>query len=53
VKIPTLQDICAAAERLAEYIVQTPLLPLYMRRGPDNVFLKLENLQYVGVFKAL
>jgi len=51
-KSPTLDDIRAAAERLAEHIVQTPLLPLYIRGGPDNVFLKLENLQPIGAFKV-
>jgi threonine dehydratase len=52
VAITTLKDIHAAAERIAPYIVRTPLLPLYTHGGPHNVFLKLENLQPIGAFKV-
>jgi threonine dehydratase len=52
VAITTLKDIRAAAERIAPYIVRTPLLPLYTHGGPHNVFLKLENLQPIGAFKV-
>ncbi len=45
-----LQDVRAAADRIAPYIVRTPALQLELPGGP-NLFLKPENLQPVGAFK--
>jgi threonine dehydratase len=44
---PTLSDIYAARERIAPYVYRTPLLPF-----PGGPFLKCENLQVTGAFKA-
>ncbi len=49
---PTLQEIRAAANLLAPYIIRTPLLRLNLRDRPDEIFLKLENLQPIGAFKV-
>ena len=49
---PTLQEIRAAATLLAPYIVRTPLLRLSLFDRPDEIYLKLENLQPIGVFKV-
>lgn len=43
----SLADIHAARERIAPYVYRTPLLPL-----PDGPYLKCENLQVTGAFKA-
>jgi len=42
-----LADLEAARERIAPYVVRTPLHPL-----PGGPLLKLENLQVTGAFKA-
>jgi len=49
---PTLDEIRAAANLLAPYIVRTPLLRLNVPDTPNELFLKLENLQPIGVFKV-
>jgi threonine dehydratase len=51
-KIPTLQEIRAAATRLAPHIIRTPLLRLNLPDRPDEIYLKLENLQPIGAFKV-
>jgi threonine dehydratase len=51
-KIPALQEIRAAATRLAPHITRTPLLRLNHYEGESEIFLKLENLQPIGVFKV-
>ncbi len=43
----SLDDIYAARERIARYVVRTPLHPF-----PDGPLLKLESLQVTGAFKA-
>lgn len=43
----SLDDVYAARERIARYVVRTPLHPL-----PDGPLLKLESLQVTGAFKA-
>lgn len=43
----SLSDIYAARERIAPYVSRTPLLQL-----PGGPFLKCENLQVTGAFKA-
>lgn len=45
--IVSLSDIYAARERIAPYVYRTPLLPL-----PGGPYLKCENLQVTGAFKA-
>ena len=50
----TLEDIRAAAERLAGQVVRTPSVParrLAEASGAASVVLKLESLQYTGSFK--
>lgn len=51
--VPTLQDIEAAAERIAGAVMNTPCLPsetLSQITG-CNLFLKFENLQFTASFK--
>ncbi|HET6781355.1 MAG TPA: threonine/serine dehydratase [bacterium] len=43
----SLADIYAARERIAPYVHRTPLLPM-----PGGIYLKCENLQVTGAFKA-
>jgi len=50
--VPTLAEIRAAAKKLAPYIVRTPLLRLNAVDSPNEIFLKLENLQPIGAFKV-
>lgn len=49
---PTLDDIRAASSLLAPYIIRTPLLRLNIHDSPGEIYLKLENLQPIGVFKV-
>ncbi len=49
---PTLDEIRAAANALAPYVIRTPLIKLNDYEGPGEIFLKLENLQPIGAFKA-
>ena len=49
---PTLAEIRAAANRLAPYVIRSPLLQLQHNEGANNIFLKLENMQAIGAFKA-
>ncbi len=49
---PTLDAIRAAAALLKPYIIRTPLLRLNIRDNPNEIYLKLENLQPIGVFKV-
>lgn len=51
-KTPTLDDIRAASSLLAPYIIRTPLLRLNIHDSPTEIYLKLENLQPIGVFKV-
>ena len=46
-----LQAIQAAAARIADSVVRTPLLRLPLADAPAEVYLKLENLQPIGSFK--
>ena len=48
---PTLDEISAAARRIAPYVLRTPLVPLGVDGGPARIFLKPENLQPIGSFK--
>jgi threonine dehydratase len=46
-----LEEIRAAARRISDTIVRTPLIRLEHERTPAEIFLKLENLQPIGSFK--
>jgi threonine dehydratase len=46
----TIDDIRAARDRIASTITRTPLLRLNVD-APDEIYLKLENLQPIGSFK--
>ncbi|MFV0298214.1 MAG: threonine/serine dehydratase [Hyphomicrobiaceae bacterium] len=52
-RLPTIEDIRSAHERLKPHIVATPLLehPALNDRVGGRVLLKCENLQRVGAFK--
>jgi threonine dehydratase len=54
IQTPTLEDAQAARERISSYIRRTPLI--YSERlssiWGDKVYLKLENNQWTGTFKA-
>ena len=49
-RLLTLDEVRAAAERIARVAVRTPLLP-FRAGGEDVVFLKPEGLQPTGSFK--
>ncbi|HLZ68385.1 MAG TPA: threonine/serine dehydratase [Dehalococcoidia bacterium] len=51
--LPRLDEIEAAAARLAPYVRRTPSLPLRPTYGalPGELWLKLESLQHTGSFK--
>lgn len=51
-RTPTLDEARDAAERLAPYIIRTPLLRLNLQDDPRPIYLKLENLQPIGAFKV-
>ncbi len=46
-----LEDIRAARERIADAVIHTPLVRLYVDDAPAEIYLKLENLQPIGSFK--
>ncbi len=46
-----LEAIRAAAARIADYAIRTPLLRLPTDDAPAEIYLKLENLQPIGSFK--
>ncbi len=48
---PSLGDIRAAASRIADAVVRTPLVRLPFDDAPAEIWLKLENLQPIGSFK--
>ena len=52
-RLPTYQDVLAAAERIGALAVRTPLIehPVLNDRAGGRVLLKLETLQRVGSFK--
>src|SRR5690606_15821343 len=52
-RLPTYEDVLAAAERIEGLTVRTPLIehPVLNDRAGGRVFLKLETLQRVGSFK--
>ena len=48
---PSLPEIRAAADRLCEVIIHTPLVPLHNFDGQSDILLKPEILQVVTSFK--
>ena len=46
-----LHEIEAAAERIADSALRTPMLRLPVDDAPSEIYLKLENLQPIGSFK--
>ena len=52
-RLPTMDDIRAAGDRLRPHLVATPLLehPTLNERAGSRVLLKCENLQRGGAFK--
>ena len=47
---PTLEEITAARKRIAGAVLRTPLVRLN-HDGPQEIWIKLENLQPIGSFK--
>ncbi|MEN8041587.1 MAG: threonine/serine dehydratase [Actinomycetota bacterium] len=54
IRVPTYEDILAAAKRIAPYVHRTPVFTSEYLDGLTgaSVFLKAENMQKVGAFKA-
>ena len=50
-RLPSLEEIRDAAQRVSEWAVRTPLVRLNVDGAPSEVYLKLENLQPIGAFK--
>jgi len=52
-RLPTIEDVRAAAERIKPFAIRTPLVrhPVLDERAGGRVFLKAESLQRVGAFK--
>ena len=50
-RLPSLEEIRTAAERVSGWAVRTPLVRLNVDEAPAEVYLKLENLQPIGAFK--
>jgi threonine dehydratase len=46
-----LDEIRSARERIAEFVLRTPLVRLNVDDAPAEIHLKLENLQPIGSFK--
>src|SRR2546427_12691060 len=46
-----LKSIQAAASRIAEKAIRTPLVRLNVADSPAEIYLKLENLQPIGSFQ--
>ena len=53
-RLPDLAEIRAAHERIARYVTRTPVInsPALDAAVGATIFLKCENLQRVGAFKA-
>jgi threonine dehydratase len=51
VRVPTLDEIRAARDRIGDWIVRSPLVRLNADDLPAEISLKLENLQPIGSFK--
>lgn len=51
-RLPTLGEIRVARDLIADSTLQIPLVPLNVEDLPFEIFLKLENLQAIGSYKA-
>ncbi len=49
---PSIDAIRAAADRIADLAIRTPLVGLNVADSPAQIHLKLENLQPIGSFKV-
>ena len=49
---PSLKDIQAASKLIAPYIIRSPLLRLNIDDRDKDIYLKLENLRPIAVFKV-
>ena len=49
---PTLAEIKSASNRITEYAIRSPLIKLNVPESDREIYLKLENLQPIGVFKV-
>ena len=47
-----IEEIILARQRMVGKILRTPLVRLYVEDAPAEIYLKLENLQKTGSFKA-
>ena len=47
-----LEELHAAAQRIAPVINRTPLIRLNVDAAPAEIYLKMENLQAIGSFKV-
>lgn len=51
IRAVTLDELYAAAQRIAPVITRTPLIRLNVDDAPAEIYLKMENLQAIGSFK--
>src|ERR1700712_2797166 len=51
-QLVTVDDIAAAAQRIADFVVRTPLLPAPWADPQRPLWIKPENLQPIGAFKV-
>jgi threonine dehydratase len=51
-QLVTVDDIAAAAQRIADFVVRTPLLPAPWGDPERPLWIKPENLQPIGAFKV-
>src|SRR6195952_2741526 len=51
-RLVTVDDITAAAQRIADFVVRTPLLPAPWGDPERPLWIKPENLQPIGAFKV-
>ena len=52
VEAPTVAAVDAAAERIGEVVVHTPLVPFYSGKEAIGILLKPEIFQPIGSFQA-
>ncbi len=52
IQLPDLEDVQAAARRIAPFCVRTPLMPFESDNPDVEIHLKLENIQQMGAFNA-
>ncbi len=52
IQLPGLEDVQAAAKRIAPWCVRTPLVRFETDNPDTEIHLKLENIQHVGAFNV-